>query len=231
MDAIRRPYNHSASRGMTFVEVMVGLFITLVVAMGFVGSIIYAQRANRATRDYLYANQFMSSIQMMVQASNFDRLGDPATTGTAYEAQFRSNITTYGDPRNSAVTPPMTASFVFTGFGNVASATNNTLRASFPQGVSSWQPNEWAGHYVTISRGRGVGQVMRIVSNTADTLTVTADLSGATTQGWAITPDSTSQFLIDASKTVHITVTYTDRSGRQRILRRTVVVPRPAGVS
>jgi Tfp pilus assembly protein PilV len=216
---------------MTLVEVLVGLFITLVAALGFIGAMIYAQRANRTTRDYLYANQFMSSLQMMVQASNFDRLGESTTTGTQYEAQFLGTISAYGDPRNTRLTPLMRASFQFTGFGNVASATNTTLRASFPSGVSSWQPNEWAGHYVTISRGTGFGQVMRIVSNTADTLTVTADLSGATTQGWAIVPDSTSRFLIDASKTVHITVNYTDWTGRQRTLRRTVVVPQPAGVS
>lgn len=57
-------------------------------------------------------------------------------------------------------------------------------------GVSGagWTVDEWAGDDVTIYDGTGAGQTRTILSNTADTLTVSV--------AWGTTPDATSAFII-----------------------------------
>lgn len=66
--------------------------------------------------------------------------------------------------------------------GVTSSATGTTLVAS-----KSWTTDVWAGAYVKIVRGTGVGQTRRITSNTANTLTVPT---------WDKNPDTTSEFII-----------------------------------
>jgi len=52
----------------------------------------------------------------------------------------------------------------------------------------AWANNEWRGYIVNITQGTGSGQVRRIVSNTAQTLTLNSN--------WATTPDATSRYRI-----------------------------------
>lgn len=61
-----------------------------------------------------------------------------------------------------------------------------TQSASTLQDTSkAWTVNEWADHVVRITGGTGVDQIRRIVSNTADTLTILAP-------NWTVTPVSAS---------------------------------------
>ena len=98
-----------------------------------------------------------------------------------YEAQafldINSLLSAYG-PLN-----PFIALFT----GNATSSTANTVVAA---GTPGWTSNQWTGYYLKIHSGTGTGQVRVIISNTANTLT----LSQAWTQ--YNYPDATSGLLI-----------------------------------
>ena len=58
----------------------------------------------------------------------------------------------------------------------------------------SWAANEWAGYYVTLSKGDGIGQQRLIKSNTADTLTVDQEWQKIEGTSWQY-PQSSDQYL------------------------------------
>ncbi len=70
--------------------------------------------------------------------------------------------------------------------GAVVTSATKTLTASAP----GWTVDEWQGFYVRITAGLGKGQVRVVISNTADTLTVSRDWSDLQA------PDATSTFSI-----------------------------------
>ncbi|MBX7245392.1 MAG: prepilin-type N-terminal cleavage/methylation domain-containing protein [Candidatus Sumerlaeaceae bacterium] len=215
-----------SNRAFTFIEVMVSLMVTLVVALGFIASVIYSSKQADLSRDHLYGLQAMDAFQGQVQASNVVLLGEVSTTTpTVYEARFRNPMSITPDYTNPTINYTYTANFTFTGWGKVVSATANTLTCGIATNQSNWTTNEWVGHYVTIASGKGAGQIMRITANTGNVLTVSADLGGVSNTNWAINPDNTSTYYIDDGKTVRIRVTWGDAS-RYRTMNRTVLVPR-----
>jgi hypothetical protein len=131
------------------------------------------------------------------------------------------------DPQFPTSTQQYTVNIRFTGWGTVQSASNNGLTATLPTGQQNWVTNEWAGHYVTITEGTGRTQIMRITANTGNTLSVTRDLTGTSTTGWTLNPDSSSRFYINDGKTARIQVTW-GNSQNFRTVDRTVFVRRPA---
>ena len=68
--------------------------------------------------------------------------------------------------------------------GNTSTTLTNTSK--------TWTVNSWTNYQVRISVGTGAGQVRTISSNTATTLTVST--------AWTITPDATSQYIIDGNE-------------------------------
>jgi len=68
--------------------------------------------------------------------------------------------------------------------GTATSATNNTITNS----GESWSGNAYAGNHIWITGGTGINQIRKIVSNTKDTITVSAD--------WTTNPDATSTYRI-----------------------------------
>ena len=113
----------------------------------------------------------------------------------------------------------------------VPTVVNNVLGAlTITDGTKAWIPNQWAGYQVRISYGTGVGQVRRVLYNSATVLTlgdstlsaqnvwcnpnVTSPAIVATAGSqsiyviessvatvdtpWLVTPDTTSQFLVES---------------------------------
>ncbi|GDX76009.1 hypothetical protein LBMAG41_10850 [Cyanobium sp.] len=70
--------------------------------------------------------------------------------------------------------------------GTATSGSNTTL----VQTGKTWAVNQWANYQVRIVGGTGAGQIRLIVSNTADTLTVS---------GWNTNPDTTSTYSIEGN--------------------------------
>src|SRR2546430_1966546 len=66
--------------------------------------------------------------------------------------------------------------------------TSTTLQDTTKTGPKAWTVNQWAGLVVTITAGTGAGQTRPVLSNTANTLTISPD--------WSTTPDGTSQYVI-----------------------------------
>lgn len=71
--------------------------------------------------------------------------------------------------------------------GTATSATASTLVNS----AKNWTTNQWSNSQVRIVSGTGAGQIRTISSNTATTLTISAN--------WTTTPDSTSTYSIEGN--------------------------------
>lgn len=87
---------------------------------------------------------------------------------------------------NSVEMPVLDAPVSY-GPSTILAATQTTLQAANAPG---WGVNQWAGYSVAIVAGTDVGDVLGILSNTTDTLTVIG------TSGFALVPDTTSLFTI-----------------------------------
>lgn len=207
------------------VEAVFAVVLVATTTLAFVAALIFSARQAETNSEHLYAVHLAAKWGHMLRAANPTRLGDQSTSGTAFEQQFYTPQSVSGDPTHPAVAPQYTVTCRFTGWGAVTSAGANNLTASFPAGVDPWIPGEWVGHYVTITAGTGRTQIMRITANTANTLSVTADLTGATNTTWGQTPDTTSRFFINDGKTVRVRVTWGDGS-RHQTVDRTVFIRR-----
>ena len=215
----------SRTKGLVLVEAVFAVVLVATTSLAFVAALIFSARQSETNSEHLYAVHLAGKWGHMLRAANPTRLGDQTTSGTAFERQFYAPQIVPGDPTHASVAPQYTVTCRFTGWGAVSSAATNSLTASFPTGVDPWIPGEWVGHYVTITEGTGRTQIMRITGNTASTLAVTADLTGATTTPWTRTPDSTSRFFINDGRTVRVRVTWGDGS-RHQTVDRTVFIRR-----
>src|SRR5256712_430938 len=75
----------------------------------------------------------------------------------------------------------------------ISQSTSTTLQDTTKSGTTAWPVNVWAGRLVTINAGTGAGQTRSVLSNTANTLTVSS--------AWTTTPDGTSQYVIAQTST------------------------------
>lgn len=228
---LRRLGKAPRPKAVTLVELMFALVIASFVSIAFMSSVIYMIRVNKSNAAQLDALAIASYYQGLVMASDRSKIGNMGLATSDFEFQFNkynpavSAIANsgpkieYADPNNAAKSPQYRVWFEFTGFGTVASATANTLRANFPANQKTWKTNEWTGSYVTITKGFGNGQVMRVRSNTGDTLTLTRDLTGATNTNWEIIPNNTSEYNINNGRTVRLFVSWGDGSGDKTITR------------
>jgi hypothetical protein len=98
-----------------------------------------------------------------------------------------SNTLTWASGSPAAVAPDATSYYFIQGFdaGTCTTGGASTLQHS----GKTWAVNRWANFCVKIVSGTGVGQLVPILSNTADTLTVYAP--------WLVAPDNTSQYVIE----------------------------------
>lgn len=212
-------------KGMVLLEAVFAVAIIAITTLAFISALIFTARQAEINTQHLYGVNLAAKYAALIRASNSTNLGDTNAPANAFARQFLAPQTAYSNPSEHSAGIAYNVSFVFTGWGSVASATANTLTATFPPGLSPWKVNEWTGHYVTITEGLGRTQIMRIKSNTANTLTLTADLTGATTTNWTMTPNTTSKFYIDDGKTARITIVWGDGS-RHQTINRTVFLQR-----
>lgn len=200
-----------AKRQIAFslIEIMVSMVIFAVATVAFVSALIYGGRTSYlAAQEVAAANFAMTLIeQMRIRCTNlndYDALGDPnATQANSFIGNHTTPIVP-GDPSASV----FTANVRFKGFGMVSSSTNSAMTATIPTGFPDWIVDEFVGGTVMIKEGRGSGQIARITANTANTLSINRNLTGAGSSGWQSNPDNTSYFEINGGKTVEINVSW-----------------------
>ncbi len=109
-----------------------------------------------------------------------------AEYGPMVFTDIKVGVANYGEPRPQD--PKLTTTGTAAGSTNVNNSATSTLQAT-PN--PKWVTNQWAGYYLRITGGLGMGQVRVIVSNTADTLTLS--------RYWhdLMLPDATSTFVIN----------------------------------
>lgn len=220
-------YRQPRRRAVTLVELLAAIGIIAFMTLAFAGALSYNVQSIDANRRVVEGLQVAQYFEGLLHGSSYQALGDPTLDQNAWEAQFATDQTHVIQEQGQQ---PRTYRIAFrhTGWGAVGSATETTLVADFADNQQDWEANEWAGQYVVITRGRGAGQIMRILSNTGDTLSVTRDLTGAQSEGWTVVPNDTSRYAINNSKTVHVTVTW-DGPRQEESFRRMVTIPRPGG--
>lgn len=86
--------------------------------------------------------------------------------------------------------------FNFLPSSDTGTSTGGGTRLQLIDTSKAWTTNQFTNYFVEITGGTGVGQVRRISSNTATTLTL--DSSGV----WNIKPDATSTYAIYASRAI-----------------------------
>lgn len=227
---MRRLHRHQHQRGLTLIEILVALLIAAFVSITFMASIIFMFKQNAANRNHFYALQVANKYISMISAADYQRLGDPNVDTDAFEAQFNYEeddpLDVKTDPQYEEFSETVEIWFEHKGWGFVDSSTDKVVDVVLPSNQEPWEANEWAGQYMTITRGTGSGQVVRIVSNDSDSATVTRDLTGAsTTDGFIVPPDGTSRFVINNGKTVIVTVSWGDGDG-YRTIQREILIPR-----
>ena len=210
---------------------MIALVILSVVSVSFYTAIVYSARQAKDNLDHLYAVQIINSVGAQIRCSRFAAIGEGGAVATAnpYEAKYLTTFVETGDP-NAVRATTYTVTVRFKGWGQVASATANSLTANIVSPQVTWDTNEWVGHDVMIVSGVGVNQIMRITANNSNTLTVDSKITtaAATGGGWmAATPNNTSLFRINNGKHAEITVTWGD-ARNYRTLRQNVFVAAPA---
>lgn len=214
-------------KGVTLVEVIVALVIAGFVSLSFMGAVIYSIKATDSNKAHFLAMQTANVFTGRLAASNFGVLGHLDMDANSFEAPFKAReanpLTIYADPVNESHSLEMKIWFEFTGWGTISSGTVDSLTATFPAGVSSWKPNEWQGHLVTIILPSGLAHVMRIKSNTSNSMNLTADLSGEDDVPLANAIEEDGVFIIDNAKTARMFIEWGDGQDYRRIVRQVVV--------
>lgn len=214
-------------KGLTLVEIMIALIIAAVASIAFMTSIVVMLHQTAENRRHALGVQMAEYYQSLALAASYHRIGTASVEDTDFEFLFTHTADNPLEVLSDSSHPDRSLAyrvwFEVTGFGEVSSASSSSLTAALPAG-QQWNVNEWQNNYLTITQGRGRGQIMRIVSNTANTLSLTADLTGAnTSQGFRIVPDDTSRFVINNGKTVRIAISWGDESDH-RVIRRSVLI-------
>jgi prepilin-type N-terminal cleavage/methylation domain-containing protein len=208
-------------RGFTLLEVVIALVLLLIVSLSYMTTSIFNARTSARAKVDVFALELVNRTLEDMRTSNFNNLG----TSTAPESKFLTAQTNRMD-RSDPNSISFTVNCAFSGFGSVAAVSGTTLRATFPTGFPAWRTDQWKGHKVMIQSGTGVGQIMYITGNSADTLTICRNLDGSGGGGWYKTPAVNDTFNIDNGKTATVTVSWTER-GVTRTEVRSAMIPMP----
>ncbi len=166
----------------------------LVIAVA--GSTIYQIESSVITVDTNWAVQPDTTSRFVIRGGGIWMISQ----GTTYTLQYYDVLADQWYIRNAgAATSPVTAigtDGTIVNSGENASvwergtATGSQTTTTLKDTTKSWTVNQWVGYYVRIFSGTGEDQYRMIISNTVDTLTVSA---------WTvITPDTTTKYFIEA---------------------------------
>lgn len=117
-------------------------------------------------------------------------------TGRGQIAQISSNTDTTLTFPTISTAPDSTSRYEILGL-DAGKSTGSNAYNTLIDSSKSWSTDRWKNYAVRIVYGKGAGQMRRILSNSATTLTLY--------RGWNVTPDNTSVYSIQGdSETMHI---------------------------
>lgn len=228
-------------KGMTFVEILIAIFVTVVVSIALYASAVFTLRQTHANLSRSYAIQATNSLATRLRASKLTNLiKNPADMeNPSFERTNFFNLT--GNINTDPISPHQTQlayTIELKGFGNFttqAGVTNNIYSIRLPARSGHWKANEFAGYMVTIISGLGQNQIGRIVSHSASTtqgtnkvindLRITSDVSLTAPNNnavWSVRPDSTSMFLLNYGVSATILTTW---DNAKKSIQELVYVP------
>lgn len=211
---------------------MIALLLAAFMSITFISAVVFTLRQTAANRQHTKAMSIATYYQNLVMASDYFKIGETGLDSNDFEQQFHfdedgnriteSNpLIVHADPDYPDESTAYQVWFEFTGYGTVSAASANSITATFNSLQEEWEANEWIGNYLTVTTGRGRGQIMYITSNTGTSLTATGDLTGTNTGvTFARIPPVDSQFVINNAKTIRIYVTWGDEEGHRQIVRQ-----------
>ncbi|NDC57823.1 MAG: hypothetical protein EBZ50_03135 [Alphaproteobacteria bacterium] len=113
-------------------------------------------------------------VSVLVEGGADDQRGFTYSAGTAAGATRTVSSNTTRFPVTTVRMRPMGVQ----ASGDTAQTTTGGSTTTLVRSGASWTVNQWAGWYCWISAGTGAGQMARIVSNTATTLTLVDAVTG-----------------------------------------------------
>ena len=138
-----------------------------------IGRMVYSNYFNGLIDEVRIYNRALSAEEIRY---HYNRGGPVAQ----WKFDEGSGTTAYDETENN--NNGTLTNFSSTDTGTATSGGNNTLT----QTGKTWTTNQWANGTINITGGTGSGQTRTILSNTADTITVTSN--------WTINPDATSTY-------------------------------------
>ena len=220
---------------MTLVEVLVAIAIAGMVSAGLYASAIFTLRQTDRNVKHMYALQIVNSASAKARAARFGKLTAAPTTldPNEFERQFTKSHTVESDPNHDRSTT-YTLNYHLKGFGRGVSGSSSVATLSLPAHSSPWKQNEFAGHFLVVTGGKGANQIMYIKSHAASivtaggqsvsNVTLTKNFDGSGSEGWDVQPDDTSTLAVDYGLYCEISASWEGGEGFKTI-RETVYVP------
>ncbi len=220
-------------QALTLVEVLVAVIIAAFTSLGFMASLIIVMRANAENRLHYYAVQQVAYYQNLAAASDYDKLG-VTTDSDDLEYIFRRSASNplIVDIKEGAGGQKTSVKlwFEFSGWGTVSSVSSSSIGVTLPSGQSGWTTNRWKDRYVSVNRYAGdkttVSNFGRIVSNSSNGFSYTADLSGSTSTEFSPAPAVGDRIVIDNGKTLTIHAEWGDGQKYRNISRSYLIQQR-----
>jgi Tfp pilus assembly protein PilE len=186
-------------RGLSLISLMIAIALLAILMLTNVATLIYSARTARINSYRLAARNVVQGVLEQMYAHPYDNvtqsnfpsipLSNPNAELLDSVNDLRCDLTVEIEDERQAT-----------------SASSNTLVCT----GAGWESGRWDDDTVFITGGRGFGQRARILSSSADTLSISLlGFPGQT--DWISTPDASSRFLINGGKTVRIMASFTFR--------------------
>jgi len=175
--------------GLSLLEVIISITLLVLISVSIITSLMFSYRITRVNTNAIAAKNIAQGFFEKMAIDTFANVGP----------QHYPNIDYDNVPPvwlDEAIGIPCRADFAFKGFGT---AEGGSL-TSFIDNDAGWETNEWAGDTLYLVVGKGLGHFAPIISNSASTLHIGDTL--------AVSPDTTTKYMINNGKTVEITTTW-----------------------
>jgi len=163
--------------------------LLVLISVSIITSLTYSYRITRINTNAIAAKNIAQGFFEKMAIDTFANVG----------SQHYPNIAYDNDPPvwlDEAMNMSCRVEFAFKGFGT----TEGGSLSSLIDNDTNWETNEWAGDTVYLVEGKGIGNFAPIISNSINTLHLGDTL--------AVSPDTTTKYMINNGKTVEITTTW-----------------------
>lgn len=163
--------------------------LLVLISVSIITSLMFSYRITRVNTNAIAAKNIAQGFFEKMAIDTFPNVGPQHYPNIAYDNETPVWL-------DEAMNMSCRVEFAFKGFGT----TEGGSLCSLIDNDTNWETNEWAGDTVYLVEGKGIGNFAPIISNSVNTLHLGDTL--------AVSPDTTTKYMINNGKTVEITTTW-----------------------